>query len=420
MATTAGSAAPRVEVNQDRTAIPFLANAQREAERRGVFDKLVVDCDCHLLEPGALKEMTQYISNPFVRRQFEVYPETQILFTRFPSSSGDRDLQGRIKQEGPGGLIGAAGRVWSPEPVGDGIHPTRRTVLNSMRRIGIDYSILLPTIMLTLGLTPEVEVEAALAQGFNRWLIRDVLADETAIKTAIYLPISDPDASLALIEELGDEPSVVGAMITCVRNQPLHENRFAKVFAALNERRLPIAFHSGPHWSEESFKQFNRFISAHALGFPFFSMCQMTNWIFSGLAERFPDVTPIFMEQGIAWLPFMIGRLDNEYRLRSSEAPLLTKMPGDYIRDFYCTSQPIETFDNPAHMEMLFEMFNGENRLLFASDYPHQDFDLPSSILDLGFLSEEAHEKILGHNAARLFGLPDVKLQDSHPELFAR
>lgn len=108
----------------------------------------------------------------------------------------------------------------------------------------------------------------------------------------------------------------------------------------------------------------------------------------------------------------MIARFDNEYLMRMSEAPLLTKTPGDYIRDFYFSSQPLERIENPKWMGTILEMINAENRLLYSSDYPHQDFDLPSAIWDLPGLSEQARRNILGHNAARLFNLPDIKLQD--------
>ena len=37
---------------------------------------------------------------------------------------------------------------------------------------------------------------------------------------------------------------------------------------------------------------------------------------------------------------------------------------------------------------------------------PHWDFDLPSTIYDLPFLSEKAKHNILGGTAARLFKLP--------------
>ena len=43
--------------------------------------------------------------------------------------------------------------------------------------------------------------------------------------------------------------------------------------------------------------------------------------------------------------------------------------------------------------------------MLFASDWPHWDFDLPNSITTLPFLNEEAKRNILGFNAARLFNL---------------
>jgi uncharacterized protein len=56
-------------------------------------------------------------------------------------------------------------------------------------------------------------------------------------------------------------------------------------------------------------------------------------------------------------------------------------------------------------MECTFDMMDAENRPLYASDYPHWDFDLPSTIWDLPFLSVKAKHNILGGTAARLFKL---------------
>jgi hypothetical protein len=50
-------------------------------------------------------------------------------------------------------------------------------------------------------------------------------------------------------------------------------------------------------------------------------------------------------------------------------------------------------------------MINAETQLLYSSDYPHWDMDMPSVIWDLPFLSEGAKRNILGENARRLFGL---------------
>ena len=55
-------------------------------------------------------------------------------------------------------------------------------------------------------------------------------------------------------------------------------------------------------------------------------------------------------------------------------------------------------------LEAAFEAMDAPSRLLYASDWPHWDFDLPTVIADLPFLDEPAKRNILGYNAARLFG----------------
>jgi predicted TIM-barrel fold metal-dependent hydrolase len=136
-------------------------------------------------------------------------------------------------------------------------------------------------------------------------------------------------------------------------------------------------------------------------------MIHLTNWIMNGLPERFPRLKVIWIESGLAWLPFMIQRLDHEYLMRSSDAPLLKRRPSEYIREMFFTTQPLEK-TNLRALESTFELIDGENTLLYASDYPHWDFDAPSVIWDLPFLTEEAKRKILGLNAQHLFGLPDT------------
>jgi uncharacterized protein len=42
---------------------------------------------------------------------------------------------------------------------------------------------------------------------------------------------------------------------------------------------------------------------------------------------------------------------------------------------------------------------------MWSSDYPHWDFDLPSVVYDLPFLSETGRRNILGGTAAKVFGL---------------
>jgi len=56
-------------------------------------------------------------------------------------------------------------------------------------------------------------------------------------------------------------------------------------------------------------------------------------------------------------------------------------------------------------LEATFDAIKAETQLLFASDWPHWDFDTPGKLAGLPFLSEQAKRNILGENARRLFKL---------------
>jgi predicted TIM-barrel fold metal-dependent hydrolase len=84
-------------------------------------------------------------------------------------------------------------------------------------------------------------------------------------------------------------------------------------------------------------------------------------------------------------------------------------LPGEYITDMFYTSQPMEMPKDTGMLEATFRMIKAESQLLYSSDYPHWDFDLPSTIYDLPFLSEEGKRNILGGNAAKLFKLDTAK-----------
>jgi predicted TIM-barrel fold metal-dependent hydrolase len=143
----------------------------------------------------------------------------------------------------------------------------------------------------------------------------------------------------------------------------------------------------------------------HALGFVWSNMIHATNWILNGIPERFPKLKPIWVESGPAWVPFLMQRLDDGYMMRPSEAPQLRRLPSEYMREHcWYTTQPMETTNRKA-LEVTLDMINAQSQLLFASDWPHFDFDLPGEIIDLPFLSEQTKRNILGLNAARIFNL---------------
>ncbi len=379
----------------------ILANAAREAVRYKVADYLVVDCDAHHYEGLTLAHLVPFVDHPSIKRRLESHLKRSAVGRSpnfLPTVLGNQEVAGRLHR-------------YSSAPEGavdDGVPAEVARFRYAMRQMGVDYALMYPTTMLHIGMHPEVEVEVAVTWAYARWMTECVLPFDSSIKTLLLLPFNDADASARMVEEFAERPGVVGFMVSSLRDQPVHHNKYMKVYAALEERGLPLAFHGVTDWQHPTQRLFNRFLSVHALGFPLYNMIHMMNLVVNGIPQRFPRLRFIWMECGVSWLPFVMYRLDNEYMMRSSEAPLLEKKPSEYIREFYFTSQPLEATDGHEHLAAIFDMIRAETQLLYASDYPHWDFDLPTRILKLPFLSDSAKRRILGENARGLFRLePD-------------
>ncbi len=374
----------------------LLAHAKKQAQQRKFDDILIVDVDAHHYENECMDDILPYIENDVIRQlavagrakgRGSLVPNMAVGFqdmggriTRYPLRSSEKTEKGKMRDV-------QLGHRW-------------------MDAMSVDYSCLFPTLMLAIGLHPDSEMEVELCWAYNRWLTEKAIPESDGrFYSMLSLPLSEPEAALRQIETFAGRKGVAGFMITSVRGQPVHHNRHMKVYRALEERGLPLSFHSAINPTEPVFKTLNRFASVHGLGFPFYNILHVTNWVTNGIGERFPKLPVIWIEGGLAWIPFLMQRLDHEFMLRPSEYPLLKKRPSDYMRDMYFASQPMETVDMTA-LECTFRMINAETQLLYASDYPHWDFDLPSSIFDLPFLSEKAKHNILGGTAARLFKLP--------------
>jgi predicted TIM-barrel fold metal-dependent hydrolase len=119
---------------------------------------------------------------------------------------------------------------------------------------------------------------------------------------------------------------------------------------------------------------------------------------------RFPGVRFAFMEAGTGWVPWLANRLDKEYIERRREVPLLQERPSHYMRSFFYGTQPIEEPERSGDIVKQFDLFDGENTALFASDWPHHDFDHTQFVFGLPF-SPDARRKIMGLNAARFFSI---------------
>ena len=374
----------------------LLARARSQADVRGLDDYFIVDVDSHIGDGAAWAEVMKFCENEQVREAAQF----------FAGGTGRgaflNDTPGLQWQHVGGRIPHGAGLK---EPVTDKSVP-REVVLSRkcIDALGLNYQVFFPGALLFLGMHPVREMEVHLSTAYNRWIVEHVLPHEPRMKAMIYLPFNTPEAAEATVKRFIGKPGVAGFLVTSTRYQPVHANEYMRLYAMLEEAGMSIGFHAHHNWHNEYTKHLNRFISMHALSFVLSNLVHCTNWVINGIPERFPKLKVTWIESGLAWVPFLMQRLDHEYLMRVSEAPLLKRLPSEYMREMFYTMQPMEA-TNLKLLEATFEAINAKTQLLYASDWPHWDFDTPSRLYDLPFLDDESKRNILGYNAARLYNL---------------
>lgn len=389
---------PVQEITTKTDSREILANAHRDTEKYGLSDILVVDVDAHHVELDSWPEIIAAIDDPVLRDYGE-----QIM-QNWPQASHlalSPHMPGLTFQD-------VAGRVPHQATLGEYVPPGQfhrdvTLVQRAMDAMSINFQVVFPQPMLEIGLHPNPEFATALMIAYNKWFTTTILGKDPRIKTMLGLPFEDADASLDMIRQYHDHPDIVGFLVTSQRHIGVHHNKYMKVYAELERLGMPIGFHAGPTWGDTMTSTMNRFTGVHAMSFVTCNMTHLTNWLLNGIPVRFPALKTIWIESGLAWLPFMMQRLDHEYILRTSDAPLLEKLPSAYMKQMYYTSQPLEVTDIDL-LTSTFRAIDAENTLMYSSDWPHWDFDLPGRIMGLPFISDQGKRNILGRNAQKVFG----------------
>ncbi len=150
--------------------------------------------------------------------------------------------------------------------------------------------------------------------------------------------------------------------------------------------------------------------------FPVNALVAAGEWVWSGVALRFPRLAVAFSEGGIGWVPMLLDRLD--YVLRHSGSGSRDHWPSDLLpsevlqRNFwFCT------IDDPSVVELRHRI--GVGHIMVESDYPHADSTWPDtqSVLEssMGRVPRDELRRMAAGNAAGLFRHPLPAEDDWRP-----
>jgi predicted TIM-barrel fold metal-dependent hydrolase len=253
------------------------------------------------------------------------------------------------------------------------------------------------------------EVAEACVYAYNDWMIDEWCGDSGG--RLIPLPIIPLwDAELAAAEVRRN--AARGARAVCFSEIPavlglpsIHTGEWDPFFAACAETRTVVCMHIGSSSKMPATSADAPVAVAATLSFGN-AMSSLTDFLFSGVLVRFPDLRLAYSEGQIGWIPYILERADDvwlEHRAWGGVRDIVPEPPSTY---YY--RQVFGCFFRDRHgIESLQSV--GVDNTTFETDYPHTDSTWPhtkkvAQELMAGLPDDVVHKLVRG-NAIRMLEL---------------
>jgi predicted TIM-barrel fold metal-dependent hydrolase len=296
---------------------------------------------------------------------------------------------------------------------------------------GIAQAVVYPTMLLNLACLKDSEFAVVQARAYNDYISDFVRASNGKLHAAALLPQQDIAASADEIRRVSKLPGIVAVMMRpnpTADWRPLHDEVYEPIWKAASDTNLPVAFHptsstglpnvaeamrinrvggsSTPVRSDQLFTHDTDnafFISSVA---QFDVMITLMFITAGGVCERFPNARFVFLEANGGWIVPWLERLDHKARAYPWDLPALRHAPSTYFRrQCWISFDPDETLLTASAQSTMC----GADRILWASDFPHQDAQFPGITEELRVatqgLDRAARDNITHRNAIALYRL---------------
>jgi predicted TIM-barrel fold metal-dependent hydrolase len=294
------------------------------------------------------------------------------------------------------------------------LRPTTTALrLADMDRDGVDATVMYGPIVPLLIKDPGLR--GVCYRAYNDWLAEFCGTAPERLVGAGLIPIDDPKTAADEVRYLKQIGLRTGMLLAARVELPLWDEGWEPLWQAAAETGIPIGFHlggglrtvvpSGPKLNDPGNMGVRVACATLQMDEP------LAGVVFSGALERHPGLKIVLAETGIGWLPYILERMDDTYRKfvdagdfwRSQGGLPLAMTPTAYFK-----RQVWATFQTDFAGLRLVDAL-GDDRVMWASDYPHPDSTWPESqhAIEENFrgVAEATRRRILCDNARRLYGL---------------
>jgi predicted TIM-barrel fold metal-dependent hydrolase len=265
--------------------------------------------------------------------------------------------------------------------------------------------------------TDDVDLRLECMKLYNSYLAHEQTASGNRVFPMAILPVWDIKQAVREIERLTD----MGIVGFSVQDHPekhydvpgyLHAD-WQPFWEAMDSTGAVLNFHLGGGGVFNAFDApwvefgFERNLAITASLFFMTNGISLSNFVMSGIFDRYPNLKMVSTEGGVGWIPFLLESL--EYQMDEmvvSERAMAKRRPTEYFKDHVYGCFWFERHGLKSFVEAL-----GDRNLLVETDFPHPTCLWPSpmqylaeSVKQAGW-SEQTIRRAFQDNAAELYGI---------------
>jgi predicted TIM-barrel fold metal-dependent hydrolase len=263
-----------------------------------------------------------------------------------------------------------------------------------MDELEIDVQVLFPTLFLR-PCTDRMEVESALFRSYNRWLVEIWKKAGGRLRWVAMAPLRSTPAEVERELRFCKEHGACGIFMRPFELEGnVSDVKFFPLYKLAGELDMPLCWHAG----NGSFQIHDYFFP---INLPIHKLSMVATFhelLMSEVPKKFPNTKWAFIEASAQWIPYAMN--DLWIRKRKSGK----RMDKDPMKDnnIWVAVQVHDDFEWVLK-------YASEDRLVVGTDYGHTDTSAEIEALrlikDQGKIPPHVAEKILGPNAAELYGL---------------